>query len=133
MVKIEKFGIKTGDNDFHETFRVMLPIIADSIYVYRKCEISRAELFDVLHNSVYTFYKATQGFLTNYYASQKDEENSIKGLIDEDRIFINDELTEEINRLGLNLNSDFYCCFLPKKITLRTGTSDLIPACFFVH
>jgi hypothetical protein len=132
MNKITKFGIKTRDNDFHETFRVMLPIIADSIFFNRHSQISKTELFTILDSSVYIFYKITQSVLINFYDSDEEEKASIKSLIEEDRIFIDDDLDKEIKRLGSNLNGDFFCCYLPIQ-TKIPGHHTLIPSTFFVH
>lgn len=111
---MKRFGIKFGDNDFYNTFATMLPIVATSIY-NRNRNISKEELVTLLKDCVGTFYLLGQNMYEYNHGYDDNTKEYLKNGISIERVFIDNEINEEVERLGCNINHEFFCCELPSE------------------
>lgn len=118
---MKRFGIKFGDNDFYNTFSAMMPVVAVAIY-NQDPNISREKLLRILRESIYTFYRLGQNLYMYNQGYEDHIKNYLESRIVDEYLFIDHEIKEELERLGDNVNGEFFCCDLP---------SEYNPACFY--
>lgn len=111
---MKRFGIKSGDNDFYNTFSVMMPVVANAI-VDQDPNITREKLIKILKESIYVFYRLGQNLYMYNHGYEDHIKNYLESMISEESLFIDDQINEELVRLGDNTNGEFFCCDLPSE------------------
>lgn len=106
--KIKQIGIDFKDNDYYNTFRVLLPLLVQECEDYNNL-LDKKYICSILKEASYGCYILGQNKLkyNSHNAALYLKEN-----IKEDKIFINEELTEYIN--STFHNSEIFCVTIPQ-------------------
>lgn len=108
----KQIGIYFGDNDFYYTVMPFLEMLLPGEHTGHRAKdhtFTKAEIVELFNEMAYGFYLAKQSGW-QYNTSDDDRTRVKKYLkINESRVYLDNELTEFINKNPGRFNADIYC------------------------